>query len=73
MPSNLVAAVLPAFRSCRWDTGCCAFNSVIAFTWLYWFQIVRFVLSAASVDAWYAWITEGVCKSDVAILACCGT
>jgi hypothetical protein len=36
-----------------WDTECCSFDSVIVFTWLYWFQIVPFTSGAASFDAWF--------------------
>jgi hypothetical protein len=42
-------------------------------TWLYWLQIVPFALSITSVDAWFARKPKGVCKSDIAILACCWT
>jgi hypothetical protein len=44
-----------------WDTLCCSFNGVIAFTWLCWLQIVPFALGAASVDAWFARKTKREC------------
>jgi hypothetical protein len=34
-----------------WDIGYCFFNSIIAFTGLYLFQIIPFALGAASVKA----------------------
>jgi hypothetical protein len=53
-----------------WNTARCSFNNVTAFTWLYWFQIVPFALSATSVDTWFRRKTDGICASYAAGLAC---
>jgi hypothetical protein len=56
-----------------WETACCSSNSVAAFAWLHWLQIVPFTLSVASVDRQFMRKTKGVYKSYVTILACCRT
>jgi hypothetical protein len=56
-----------------WDTTCCLFNSVTAFTWFYRLQIVPFALSVASVDIWFARETDGICADHAARLRYCWT
>jgi hypothetical protein len=36
-----------------WETSCCAIDSVAAFAWIHWIQIVPFALGAASVERWF--------------------
>jgi hypothetical protein len=68
-----ISVWISSFDIDSWETVCCSSNSVATFAWHHWIQIVPFALVAASIDRRVMRKTKWVCKSYVAILACCPT